>query len=335
LVEDAAFAVEITTALHLRHLITPPEVVHLHWPEKVYTRGEAGLRGLFLTLLGAIRLAAGLTLIRLRGRRLVWTVHNRGPHESRYPVLDRAVQSYVGCIASGLIAHSAFAKRTFTARRQRLVNRTVVIPHGNFIGAYPHSAITRGEMRRRLGIPQQSFVFLAFGHIRAYKRLESLLSAFGESTDERYRLVVAGEAPDIALRDSLVKQASSDERILLVLEPISDYDVVPLYRAADVAVLAQAEIFTSGALILALSLGVPVIAPADGSATAIAAPPAIVTWGSGTSLGQVIDTAADTLGSAEAREAALAAVRPYSWARVAREHRERAYRPASAKSRSE
>src|SRR3954466_14166822 len=66
----------------LRLLTSPPAILHLHWPEMVVNvpgLPRAAVRGAALLLLAA--------LARLRGTKIVWTVHNLHSHERRHPRL--------------------------------------------------------------------------------------------------------------------------------------------------------------------------------------------------------------------------------------------------------
>ncbi len=115
-------------------------------------------------------------------------------------------------------------------------------------------------MRAQLGIADDAFVFLSFGHIRAYKDLEVLLAGFRPMEDPNARLLIAGLAIDPQTADDVRAAACTDTRIKPLLEFIPDERVAELFEASDVAVFARSDGGTSGALMLALSLGLPVVA---------------------------------------------------------------------------
>jgi glycosyltransferase involved in cell wall biosynthesis len=73
-------------------------------------------------------------------------------------------------------------------------------------------------------------------------------------------LVVAGPVYDEDARRCLVAAGDADSRIHSLLGRIPEDRVAELFDAADAAVLARSEVWTSGSLILALSQGVPVVA---------------------------------------------------------------------------
>jgi glycosyltransferase involved in cell wall biosynthesis len=115
-------------------------------------------------------------------------------------------------------------------------------------------------VRERLGLDDDERVFLTFGTLRAYKQLDLLLEAFRASSLPRAALVVAGEASDPAEGERVLAAAGADPRVRPLLGRVDDEGVAELHAASDVAVLPRSDGGTSGALVLALSLGVPVIA---------------------------------------------------------------------------
>jgi beta-1,4-mannosyltransferase len=136
-----------------------------------------------------------------------------------------------------------------------------VIPHGNYIGCYPNQ-VPRGEARRQLELPDDAFVYLFLGLLRPYKGVEDLIDAFEELESPRNQLLIAGRASNASYKEKLVCLVASNPAIKLVPEFIPD-DAVQLYmNACDVCVLPYKDITTSGAAILALTFGRPVIAPA-------------------------------------------------------------------------
>src|SRR5439155_6961721 len=73
-------------------------------------------------------------------------------------------------------------------------------------------------------------------------------------------LVIAGMPEDPGAASSIVRASRVDARIRPILETIPAARVAELFAAADAAVLPRGKAWTSGSLILALSLGIPVVA---------------------------------------------------------------------------
>jgi glycosyltransferase involved in cell wall biosynthesis len=238
-------------------------VLHVHWPESLYRfgRGPALLRRPLswakLALL-ALRLAAARAL----GYRLVWTVHQVRPHETTSRRLDAAGARVVAAFARALIVHDgSTAERV--RRELRPARDPVVIPHGSYRGVYPPGR-SRDEVARALDVAPGAFVFLCFGELRRYKGIQALLEAFAATGRDDVALIVAGNPKDPATAAALRQAAAADPRIRVRLGFVADDEVAELFELADAVVVARADGGTSGSLILALSLGRPVVAADTG-----------------------------------------------------------------------
>jgi glycosyltransferase involved in cell wall biosynthesis len=96
--------------------------------------------------------------------------------------------------------------------------------------------------------------------VRPDKELELVLDAFASIEDPRMALVVAGRIKDERSARLIGAAAARDPRIRSRLGLVPRGQVAELFGASDAAVLGRGQVWTSGSLILALSLGVPVVA---------------------------------------------------------------------------
>jgi beta-1,4-mannosyltransferase len=280
------------------------DAIHLHWLEYLY--GGDTLRA----HRRAVRLVRALHAARGAGVRVVWTVHNLRPHEARRPWLDRVTAATAARCADALVVHSEHAA-VRVREHLRPAAPIAVLPHPNYLGAYPPARGTREQERARLGVPQDAFVYLVFGHVRRYKRVPEVVRAFRAAADATARLVVAGGVLDERLRAEIEAARGGDLRVLLRLAPVPDDEVPGLHAAADAAVLHYRDVFSSGALLLALSFGLPVAGPRATTVTELCGHEAAVAYGPGgleRALGELRrgDRAAR-------RAAALAVARTYDW----------------------
>src|SRR4051794_20198158 len=233
------------------------EVLHMHWPQglwRVERGGPALQRALAWVKLAT--LAVRLPLARRLGYRLVWTVHQVKPPESRKR-LDLAGARLLARNCDVLIAHDEDTAADARALLRR--DKIAIVPHGNYRGVYPPGR-PAAEVRRELGLSPSTFVFLCFGEVRAYKGLDRLLDAWRSASLPDAALVVAGRPVDAASSEAVETAARADARIKPLLGFVPDERVTELFGACDAAVIARNP-GTSGSLILSLSLGRPVIAP--------------------------------------------------------------------------
>lgn len=312
-IETVAGTPRLRWALRARSQVA---VVHLHWIELFVHGHRSGAaitpswpRALYVGR--AARFLAALALLRASGIRIVWTVHNLRPHEQRFPVLDRLMIRAVAALSHAIVVHSDFARRRLVADLGRTTSACWVAPHGNYEGSYPPPRRGRERMREELDIGAETFVFLVFGQLRAYKRVDEVIGAFRQMDAPDIRLVIAGRPFDDDVRDCVVRAAGSDPRVRLLLDYIDDADVADLHAIADAGVVAYVEAFSSGALLLALSQGLAVVAPRESSAAESGDDPALVTFAPGRlqeALMEMRGTEPETR-----RSAALDAAAHHSW----------------------
>ena len=188
--------------------------------------------------------------------------------------------------------------------------------HGNYIGVYDNAHIDRKALRARYGFADADHVLLAFGQIRAYKRLLELVRDFEESAPPSARLIIAGTPVDRDITEKLKEEAAINSRLVLLDHQIPEPEVAELYAIADLAVFKLLEIFSSGALILAFSLGLAVLAPQQGTEEFIGRP-TLFEW---------MESPFEVLNEAlrvpydVRRRAALATAHAHDWAESARVH---------------
>lgn len=240
----------------LRHA----DLWHLHHPDTVIYR-----RSRLYSLLGTLLFCALLSLARLRGTRILWTVHdldsNDGLHRHLEPLFWRMflprVDAYV-CLTEG--------SRDQVHRRFPELERLpgFVVPHGHYRDAYP-SRMSREEARRELGLPPEAIVLLHFGLMRPYKNVPHLIATFRELADDDCILLVAGEPYDGAVEQEVRRAAEGCPRVRLLLRWIPPDEVQRLFAASGLVVLPYRRVLNSGVTTLALSLGRPVLAPDKGT----------------------------------------------------------------------
>ena len=249
-------------------------VLHFHWRiDRYYIWQRRTQAGHFrpsrfqraLTWLTLAHFVGRVLAARVLSYRLAWTVHEALPPETRRRQ-PGSVSRRVDRIAARLLArwavllaHDHAVAEAIRSELRSPALRIELVPHGSYIGVYPPGRV-RSEVRAALHIDDDAFVFLCFGALRPEKQIPLLVRAFEQRALEDSVLVVAGAPDDDAAVASTLRAARADARIVPLLEAIQDERVAELYGAADAAVLARSEPWTSGSLILAMSLGVPVVA---------------------------------------------------------------------------
>jgi len=316
------FPLEDATSFDVRWLLSvrrDVRAVHFHWPQGYYRHEGRG--AVVASWLKIALLAFRLVLARLLRFRVLWTVHQVYPHERGARGTDRAAAVILSHAAHTLIVHDLATAEQVGIELPWAAAKVAVIPHGSYEGVYP-AGRGRADVRAELGLSETTIVFLAFGHVRGYKDLDVLLDGFAAAESGGIGLVIAGLPLDGPSADLVLERARADSRIKPLLGFIPDERVAELFGAADAAVVSRGDGGTSGALILALSLGTPAVvadAPAyveliDGGRAGWSFAP-----GDAKALGRAFDeAAADVYEFAAKREAARSAASRLSWPEAAR-----------------
>ena len=224
----------------------PNQVLHLHWLCGLITGRSLAIA---LVKLSVFHLALGAW--RLRGGKIVWTVHNLANHELKRLWLDHLHSRLTARAAHALLLHGERARRPVMQTFYAPAHKIHVIPHGNYAAMLPKPMPL---------VARQGVRFLCFGAIRPYKGIGALLNAFGDLRGS-HTLHIAGSVNNTAFAAEISKQAARDPRVRLTLEFIP-YEKLAHYLAeCDVVVLPYLDILTSGSLLMALSAARPSIAP--------------------------------------------------------------------------
>lgn len=234
---EAEPGLEVTYWSWRAALLSSYDVVHLHWPEIMFSgRTWAGraLRRL-LTLLFCLRLAVTRTPV-------VRTWHNlERPSGLSWSasrlldLLDRLTTLRIRLNDSGPMPTDA---------------PYVTIPHGHYRDWYTTTPSDRVPGR---------VVFV--GRIRRYKGVETLIEAFREVDDPGLSLHVAGLPSSEDLVETINGLVGDDTRISTRLEYVDDETFVEAVTSAELVVLPYRHMHNSGTVLAALSLDRPVLVP--------------------------------------------------------------------------
>jgi beta-1,4-mannosyltransferase len=229
-------------------------VWHVHWPEALLN-----IRNPVLAASKVAGLFAAVDCLQMRGAKLVWTIHNCSSHEKFHPSLEawfwRQFIPRVDGIISLSSAGLSNALESFPALTR--IPRAV-IPHGHYRNEYPQASL---GARKMLGIPSEAKMLLFAGAVRSYKNVELLVRAFREISTPHAILHVVGSPNSVKLAQSILGEASSDDRVSVLFEFVEPEVLSAYVSAADLVVLPYREILNSGSALLALSLNRSILVP--------------------------------------------------------------------------
>ena len=256
----AAMGAEVVEFSPKRLLQGEWDVWHLHWPDLLlrtpHARQAAAKAGSLIAL---------MSLARLRGTKVFWTMHNLGSHERLHPRTEAWFwQAFTGRL-DGYLSLSRAARDAALERFPLLRQRPgFIIPHGHYRGVYP-DLLTRSVARERLGLSQDAPVIANLGLIRKYKNVPHLIRSFRKLDRPDAMLLVAGKCESPELAAEIHAATEADPRVRLRLQFIPDDEVQVYLRAANLVTLPFEEVTNSGSALLALSFDRPVLLPRKGS----------------------------------------------------------------------
>ncbi|MFO1388221.1 MAG: glycosyltransferase [Cellvibrio sp.] len=258
-IREANFKPRVEEYSHRKALFEKFDIVHFHWPD-----GYINQRTLARCLQRSLLLAVILMAIKLKGSKLVWTVHNVVPHDAYRLNFSNFFMRWFAKHCDGLIFMSEESKASFFTHYQYDEEISyAIIPHGHYRTSYP-APIPQHVAKQRLGLPPNKKVLLFFGMIKPYKNIDYLMAVFNQARLAGYVLVIAGDTDSPELKERLIDYAKNPN-IYLFLEFIPDDKLHIFLSAASAVVLPYRSILNSGALLLALSFNKPVIAPHIGA----------------------------------------------------------------------
>jgi beta-1,4-mannosyltransferase len=258
--ELIALGAEVVDWTPARALLRPGDLWHVHHPDTVVYR-----RSLARSAFEAITFLGLLWLARRRGARVVWTIHDLGSNDGLHPRLEAW---FWKAFIPGLDAFICLSRSSKTLALERfpaLLDRTGhIVPHGHYRDAYPLT-LARAPARQQLALPSKRTVLLHFGLMRPYKHVPQLIRTFRAMPGGEAILLVIGRPFDAAVEHEVRAAAQGASNVQLHLRWVPPDDVQTYFAASDLVVLPYRRILNSGALMLALTFGRPVLVPDLGS----------------------------------------------------------------------
>lgn len=233
-------------------------ILHLHQLDVFYHDPEGSE---VVTRERAEAMLSQLQTWKKAGVALVWTKHNPYPHVDTFRAVDEKVNAAVARMADRVVvlgqAGVAFMKKYMDEKK------IVLLPHPSFEGVYG-PPVPREVARKRLGLSEDLFLFGNLGEIRAYKGFENLLEAVAVLREggAEVAAVITGQPGPPEYIAILEKAAGATDRIHA--QEVATGDMACWLGALDVAVFPFKAIWGSSSVVLALSYGVPVVAPDTG-----------------------------------------------------------------------
>jgi beta-1,4-mannosyltransferase len=213
------------------------QVLHVQWPELIVAHRIPAV-----ALVKKLAFCLLITLNLFRRIAMVATVHNLAPH-TRTGLFGGATTMlwYRHCVARIYLTKAGADAAMF--------GPGIHIQHGDYapyIAKFPPTSTER-----------KPYTLLNFGHVKRYKGLEGAIrSLTGQS---KLHLLIAGRCTSEAYAAELESLAATSGSISLDLRAIGSAELVTTIRSVSAVILPYSAIYNSGAALLALTLGTPII----------------------------------------------------------------------------
>ena len=243
-----------------RALWQPCDIWHLHHPDTVIFPRRVWQSVIETTLFRLL-----LSWARLRGIRIVWTVHDLDSSDGIHPKLETWFWQFFLPRLDAFICLTEAGRELAVARFPALKNLPSYInPHGDFSPAYPNT-MSKDEARQALNLSKSLPTMLNYGLIRPYKDVPMLVETVAALDSSQSGLLVAGRVFDDTVHSDIVARANNAPHVHLHLQWISFEETQRFFAACDLVVLPYRRILNSGTLMLALAFRRPVLVPDRGT----------------------------------------------------------------------
>jgi glycosyltransferase involved in cell wall biosynthesis len=237
-------------------------IFHMHWANRIFLPGgdPAEVRAKaheFLARVGEFKQLGGM---------VAWTIHNVITHNSEHRAAELEFSNALVALADRVHLHSRRSLQEVEAHFPIPAEKVRIAPHGSYAEVYA-DYVPQSLARAELGLAEGDDVLLFTGRLRPYKGLADLVAAFRRLLPAHpgLRLILAGEAKGDEGREAVEGLTDAERSRVLVVDRFLDNDEMQLFlRAADAGVYPYDEVLTSGSVLLALTFGLPCIAPRFG-----------------------------------------------------------------------
>ena len=223
------------------------KIVHLNWFETFGTYGSF------------IKKLAKLILLILFRKKIVWTMHNKTPHEKNLKRLNNLILFILVKTSSRIIIHCRESEKILLACYKINKDKIIYIPHPNYIDVY-------GSILERNIEPLHNLHLLFLGAIKPYKNIELLIEV-ANNFQNKINLHIAGNPSSAEYGNEIKRMAQNNRNITFDLRFIENDQMISLLSDCDLVILPYdlRSSLNSGTIILCFSYAKSVITPEIGT----------------------------------------------------------------------
>lgn len=244
-----------------------PDLIHLNWIEE-----NAASKSLLSKIKCRLFLLF-FKLYKLRGGKIVWTMHNSKSHN-----LKGNQEKFISRFLSFVDIVMVHCSESINILQQKFnfpAKKTFFVPNGNYCSLMEDfNNHKQNEIHDKINL-------LYFGLISPYKGVFHLINAFSnEYINKNCNLIICGKPNTDELKIEIIKKCESIKQITLDLNYVSDEKLAQYLAGCDFVVLPfeKESMQNSSSAIMAFSCGKPVIIPKFGYINDISDKPFVITY---------------------------------------------------------
>jgi len=231
------------------------DVMHIHWISELLMRLVWSKNPLLFYLKYCL-FGLDCWLVKRKGIKLIWTIHNKFAHESQHRKRELKIRVLLSRCANKVILHSKEALEEINnLYGVNLDKKSEIIFHGNYENFYPIPTNDLSTLKSSLGINNDEMILLFFGGLKPYKGVETLIAAFHQANNVKLKLIVAGEPQTTEYKNSLEVLINKKTNIITKFHFLDDQELSDYLTLSDAVVLPFADTLTSGSAILSMTFG--------------------------------------------------------------------------------
>ena len=232
-----------------------PAIVHIHWEEFVL-RACAGDRE---AAAGAQAFETSLLEVKRLGGAVFWTVHNELPHLVGFREPFLRLRAFLARVADVVLVHNATTLEVLEAQVAFDRSKARLLPHPSYLGEFEDEATLRAALDTPGVDTSGERIVQGFGWVRVQKGFGDMIAMLPPTFLEsrRARIRISGEGVEAA---AVIAEVSGRDDVVWDLRHVPDRETPALLRSASCVVLPYARVLTSGVALVAMSVGVPLVA---------------------------------------------------------------------------
>ena len=195
-------------------------------------------------------------------KKLVFVMHNKRPHNSKYAIWGKKIMIYLIKKSYKIVIHSEETREVISemVNYSKVKNKIVHIPHPNYIGVYKDVEEKNIKDKEHLNL-------LFIGKIQPYKNVDLLIEVFNELNLKNVRLTLAGKVNTAEYEEHINALIGNNKNITKEFRFIEDDEMQNFISKSDMLILPYdiQSSLNSGTIILAFSSRKTVLSPLIGT----------------------------------------------------------------------